>query len=219
MCSVVRRALNTTVKRFFPVALVLLSGADAAGIAPEQPGYLQPPVWPEHFHSKQLQNDSSRLALVDLWYDWSNGRNLNVIHRQLGSSLWDLEWTNGTSYFFDREADTCRLLSFPVGILPPDWLKGAHYLGKDIASNHSCHVWQKGYSHFITYWADVQTNLPVRWIFGLNGVVFDILTWEEQAVLAEEHWQAPSSCFNAKLQHLAGSRQDMLARSSAHLIT
>lgn len=38
------------------------------------------------------------------------------------------EYTNGTSFYYDLEAGTCRKIAFPVGILRPDWLSGATYL-------------------------------------------------------------------------------------------
>ena len=125
---------------------------------------------------------------------------------QLGPDLWDLEWTNGTSFYFDRAADSCRQINFTVGILTPDWLNGAIYRGHENVSSHLCNVWQKGQplqagaglikdpKHFITYWADASTNQPVRWQF-FDGALFDILTWEEGKVLSDEQWQAPQSCF------------------------
>ena len=58
-----------------------------------------------------MQNRSGHLASVDLWYDWQRGFNLNLIQRQLGSTLWDLEWNNRTSFYFDREAQTCKVQS------------------------------------------------------------------------------------------------------------
>ena len=134
-------------------------------------------------------------------YDYNRGRNLNLIQNQLGATLWDLEWTNGTSFYFDREANTCRQIAFPVGILAPDWLKGADYLGQDNVSSHLCNVWLKGPRKFITYWADVETGEPVRWIFGWDGAVFDIMTWDTD-VLEEERWQAPQSCFEQAQQPL-----------------
>lgn len=147
-------------------------------------------------------------------YDYEAGSNLNLIQNQLGPTLWDLEWTNGTSYYFDREADTCKVIKFPVGILPPDWLKGAAYLGKENISSQECNVWQKGDpvpppsrsdvsqpmqqigdpKHFITYWADAKTNLPIRWIF-FTGQRLEVLQWEEGVVLPKDLLQAPDSCF------------------------
>ena len=62
----------------------------------EASAHPEPKRWPDQFHAQIFQNRSDHLALVDLWYDWPGGRNLNLIHSQLGSSLWDVEWTNGT---------------------------------------------------------------------------------------------------------------------------
>lgn len=45
-----------------------------------------------------FQNRSGHLALVDLWYDFEGGRNLNLIRSQQGRTLFDVEWNNGTRY-------------------------------------------------------------------------------------------------------------------------
>ena len=135
-------------------------------------------------------------ASVAIRYDYVKGGNLLVTQNQLGSTLWDLEWTNGTSFYFDRQSNTCKVLTFPVGILAPDWLKGAQYLGRENVSSHLCDVWRKGPMNFITYWADVQSGQPVRFVFGMNGMQMDVITWEESKVLADEFWQAPNSCFS-----------------------
>lgn len=59
---------------------------------------LQPPIWPEQFKAVMFQNRTNKLALVQLYYDWKLGANLNLISSQLGSAgppVWDLEWNNG----------------------------------------------------------------------------------------------------------------------------
>jgi len=43
-----------------------------------------------------FQNRTGRLALVDLWYDFEGGRNMNLIRSQQGRTLFDVEWNNGT---------------------------------------------------------------------------------------------------------------------------
>lgn len=48
-----------------------------------------------------VQNRSGDLALVTLVYDWPGGRNLNLIQKQTGGGIWDLEWTNGTSFYYN----------------------------------------------------------------------------------------------------------------------
>jgi len=37
-----------------------------------------------------FQNRTGKLALVDLYYEWGKGRNANLIHSQLGSTLYDI---------------------------------------------------------------------------------------------------------------------------------
>jgi hypothetical protein len=59
---------------------------------------LQPPIWPEQFKAVMFQNRTNKLALVQLYYDWKLGANLNLIASQLGSAgppVWDVEWNNG----------------------------------------------------------------------------------------------------------------------------
>ena len=58
----------------------------------------------------------------------------------------------------------CRLVKFPVGILTPDWLANATYLGAETVDAKPCHVWTKA-DGFIKYWADQESGDPVRWIF------------------------------------------------------
>ena len=50
-----------------------------------------PPIWPETFHALAVQNRNGSLALVDLYYEWKKGRNANLIHKQLGTTLYDIE--------------------------------------------------------------------------------------------------------------------------------
>lgn len=69
-------------------------------------------------------------------------------------------YTNHTSYYFNLEEETCRTIKFPVGILSPDWLANATYLGKETVDAHETNVWTKA-DGFIKYYADVDTSLPV----------------------------------------------------------
>lgn len=47
-----------------------------------------------------------------------------------------------------------------MGILTPDWLANATYLGTDSVDTYNTHVWTKS-EGFIKYWADMKTGLPV----------------------------------------------------------
>jgi hypothetical protein len=130
----------------------------------EEEGDPIPAPWPHQFHSILFMNHSGSLQIIDLWYDWSNGRNFNIIQDQLGKLLYDLEWNNGTSFFYTLDSTKeCRTAHVEVGILRPNWLDGANYLGQRHVNGFLCNVWEK--VDFIWYYEDVVTNRPVLWIF------------------------------------------------------
>ncbi|XP_027343725.1 uncharacterized protein At4g14100-like isoform X2 [Abrus precatorius] len=124
-----------------------------------------PADWPHQFHSVLFINRSGSLQKTDLWYDWPNGRNFNIIQHQLGVLKYDLEWNNGTSFIYTLPPfnETCKILHFDV-------------------------------VDFIWYYEDVGTRRPVKWIF-FSGMVAHVMTFEVGAVLEDENWQAPVYCF------------------------
>lgn len=124
-----------------------------------------PTPWPLQFHSILFINTSKGvLQKVDLWYDWPNGRNFNIIQYQLGKLFYDLEWDNGTSFIYTLDQDReCKVLHFQVGILRPNWLDGANYLGQEYKDGFLCNVWEK--VDFIWYYEDVASKRPVYWAF------------------------------------------------------
>ncbi|WOG99344.1 hypothetical protein DCAR_0518692 [Daucus carota subsp. sativus] len=154
-----------------------------------------PTPWPEQFHSAIfMTTNGTLLQKVDLWYDWPNGRNFNIIQSQLGKLLYDLEWTNGTSFYYTLDQNQeCRVVHFGVGILPPDWLSGASYVGQKRVDGFLCNVWEK--VEFITYYEDVASKRPVSWTF-YTGMTAHIMTFEVGKVLDDPNWQAPVYCFN-----------------------
>ncbi|KAK3021109.1 hypothetical protein RJ639_045493 [Escallonia herrerae] len=157
-----------------------------------------PTPWPHQFHSILFMNYSGSLQLIDLWYDWPNGRNFNIIQDQLGNKiLYDLEWTNGTSFFYtlpeSSPAEECRTANVGVGILRPNWLDGAHYQGQRHVDGFLCNVWDK--ADFITYYEDVVTKRPVHWVF-YTGRAAHVMTFEVGAALEDAKWQAPVYCFD-----------------------
>ena len=91
----------------------------------------------------------------------------------------------------------------PVGLLTPTWLSEAEYVGQQSVDDHLCNVWKK--AGFITYWADVDTDQPVKWIFEWSGATFDIMTWSEGEVLEDEQWQAPAACFGSDAAEAPGA--------------
>lgn len=140
---------------------------------------------------------TAKLQVIDLWYDWPNGRNFNIIQNQLGKLVYDLEWNNGTSFIYTLDENReCRTLTFEVGILRPNWLDGATYLGRKEVDGYLCNVWTK--VDFIWYYEDVVTRRPVHWEF-YTGMIADVMTFEVGAVLDDSNWQAPSYCFDRSI--------------------
>ncbi|GFP84747.1 uncharacterized protein at4g14100 [Phtheirospermum japonicum] len=153
-----------------------------------------PTPWPPQFHSILFINTTKgAMQVTDLWYDYPNGRNFNIIQKQLGKKLYDLEWDNGTSYYYTLDAaKECQTRHFPVGILRPNWLDGANYLGQVYKDGFLCNVWEK--VDFIWYYEDVVTKRPVYWAF-FSGLVTHVMTFEVGKVLDDPNWQAPVYCF------------------------
>ncbi|CAM9447744.1 unnamed protein product [Pylaiella littoralis] len=89
-------------------------------------------------------------GVVDLWYDYDAGHNLNVIQTQSGEEdgpLFDNERANGTTYYYSpakAKAKYCNIIDFGVGLLKPDWLKGATFLGEEECGIYQCTKWEQG---------------------------------------------------------------------------
>ncbi|CAN0031382.1 unnamed protein product, partial [Ectocarpus sp. 8 AP-2014] len=89
-------------------------------------------------------------GVVDLWYDYAAGRNLNIIQTQSGEEdgpLFDNERANGTTYYYHpakAKSKYCNVIDFGVGIIRPDWLEGATYLGEEECGIYQCHKWEQG---------------------------------------------------------------------------
>lgn len=83
----------------------------------------------------------------------------------VGELLYDLEWNNGTvfRYTLDDGKKKCSSALVDVGILRPNWLDGATYLGQQFIDGFHCNVWQK--VDFIWYYEDIVTKRPVHWVF------------------------------------------------------
>ncbi|XP_034708057.1 uncharacterized protein At4g14100-like [Vitis riparia] len=155
-----------------------------------------PTPWPHQFHSILFMNYSGALEIIDLWYDWPNGRNFNIIQDQLGELVYDLEWNNGTSFVYTLDApNRCHTAQLEVGILRPNWLDGANYLGQHQVDGFLCNLWEK--VDFIWYYEDVVTKRPVHWRF-YTGRTAHVMTFEVGAVLEDTKWQAPVYCFEKK---------------------
>ncbi|CAM9189528.1 unnamed protein product [Scytosiphon promiscuus] len=126
--------------------LLSVAGATAA-IADEPP---IPPVWPERFHATMTQENHEDYGIVDLWYDFAAGYNLNIVQTQSGEAkgpLFDNERSNGSTYYYhptSPEPKQCSVVDFGVGIIKPDWLKDATYLGEEQCGIYQCNKWEQG---------------------------------------------------------------------------
>ncbi|KAL5197076.1 hypothetical protein ABZP36_000588 [Zizania latifolia] len=184
--------------------LLLLAAAAAASASLSPPGPT-PARWPERFHAVLFTNLTNYtmastgppLRITDLYYDWPRRRNLNLVRHQLAAEpLYDVEWDNGTTFYFD--SSSCRTEQFPVGVLRPGWLSdgGGIYLGRRLTGGIECHVWNKG--DFIVYFEDVATGRPVRWNFlDATGIEQFVMSFEVGVELEDSQWQAPAHCFPA----------------------
>lgn len=151
--------------------LLLAAGAAAANATPcgGTGGAPARTPWPEQFHAVLLTNlteSGGQLEVIDVYYDWPRGRSLNVVRGQLaGEPLYNVEWVNGSSYLFNRSLvpSSCVATWHPVGVLPPDWIDGAAYLGRETVDGFDCHVWSHPF--FLRYYQDVATGRPVFWNF------------------------------------------------------
>lgn len=84
-------------------------------------------------------------------------------------------------------------MEFPIGILTPDWLSNATYLGTEVIGNMTCYKWTK--SEFVIYWEDAETRSPVRWVFLRSSALFDIIVFKKDDVIPDALWQTPDYCF------------------------
>ncbi|KAK1311227.1 Uncharacterized protein QJS10_CPA08g00394 [Acorus calamus] len=178
-------------------------------------GQDDPTPWPDRFHAVLYMNSTTtgRLQITDLWYDWPAGRNVNLIQKQLGPRLHDVEWDNGTSYYYTLGDDgpTCETMYFGVGVPRPDFMAGeAKYLGRVHTDGFLCHLWEK--LEFIWYYEDVITGRPVRWDF-YDGITSHVMAFEVGPTLDRSEWQAPAYCFNGDSEgrrHRSHSKGEML---------
>jgi len=60
-----------------------------------------------------------------------------------------------------NQANKCTHITMPVGVLRPDWLSNATYMGKSVVNGVAVYGYTK--QDFIDYYADAETCAPVRW--------------------------------------------------------
>ncbi|KAE8700145.1 hypothetical protein F3Y22_tig00110560pilonHSYRG00025 [Hibiscus syriacus] len=156
-----------------------------------------PTPWPEQFHALlSTTQESGRLLVSDMWYDWPKGRNFYQRQQQLGDHIYAVEWNNKTTFYYTLGINgTCDAIDFGVGIPRPDFLDGANYVGTQLKDGFLCNVWEK--VDFIWYCEDVATKRPVRWDFSA-GIITHVVTFEVGATVPDSMVQAPQYCFTAK---------------------
>ncbi|KAI9192544.1 hypothetical protein LWI28_024531 [Acer negundo] len=121
-----------------------------------------PKPWPYQFHALLYMNLSKgNLQISNLWYDWPGGLNLNIIQKQLGVLLYDVEWNNGTTFYYTMgDNGTCEIMRADVGIPRLDFLDRAKYLGTQVTDQgFLCNVWEK--VDIIWYYEDVVTKRSI----------------------------------------------------------
>lgn len=106
-----------------------------------------------------------------------------------------------STYYYYPDSSSCSVIDMNVGILKPNWLDGATYLGQTTIDNFLCDVWQQGSAPdddatpFLTYYNVVGEDYPARWVF-FDGAQFDVLRWAINETAGEATWAIPGYCFS-----------------------
>jgi len=179
-----------------------------------------PSPWPQTFHAHLRQNRNGTLAIDDLYYDWTRGRNMNLIQALNTPVLYDNEQGNGTTYYYTPDTEKCECMTTAYGLLRPDWLDGATYNGTDVVNEVPCNVWSHGTAitpytgYFVTYYEHLTKKVPVRWLF-YDGATFDVISWNVNKTLKEQKWQLPDYCFEAPCRKIS----ELSLGSSSHILS
>lgn len=163
----------------YSIAVVLAVARIAHGSAARGGSNSTAPIWPEQFRATLLQNRSNELALVTLYYDNINGRNYNIVRPQMSPTevMFDLEYANGTTFYWFPGKSSCGLIQMPVGLLRPTWIRDSgRYIGVENVDGFRCDSWNTS-NGFAVYYADHLTRLPIYWRFG-SGAEFHVLEFE-----------------------------------------
>lgn len=155
-----------------------------------------PPVWPLRFAlvQRRIPDDNSGNATTVTYYDWERQANLIVItnDNDEGNPLWDLELGSGRSYYYYPTTGECTPMLFPVGILRPDWLANATFVGRETFLGKDVLVWTK--ADFIDYRADAMTCDPVSWYFHSMQARYDTVYWAPNASVPSDAYFEPPRC-------------------------
>jgi len=156
-----------------------------------------PPTWPAQFVivQRKIPDDDSGNATTTTYYDWKRQANLIVITPDSNETdvLWDLELGSHHSFYFFPSRRSCKAMTFPVGMLRPDWLANATCLGPRQLNGRATIAWTK--VDFITYYADAVTLEPVSWYFHTMKARFDTIYYAPgQQIEDAAHFLPPEYC-------------------------
>ena len=166
---------------------------------------IQAPEWPPKFHAVLVQNRSETLALVDHYYDFPAGASLLVIHSQLGDVLYDYEFQNGSTYYYNPvRTDTCKCINMRVGLVRPDFLRSSGtFAGSATRDGLDCLKWRAGRAPppatgpFMEYFSLKQNaSRPVSWTF-FSGARFDVMRWSPGSGIPPSLQRLPLECLRA----------------------
>ena len=185
------------------LVMLLLAGAlaESAAAASDCSSGL-PPVWPPRFTIVQRKipdNASLGMSTTVTYYDWARGANLIVITPDADPSavLFDLELNSRRSFYYTPSTNSCTPMSFPVGILRPDWLANATFLGRSTRNGRPVLGWTK--ADFIDYYADPVTCEPVSWYFHTMRARFDTVYMSVNASVADLAMLLPPAYCNGTI--------------------
>eukprot|EP01147_Barroeca_monosierra_P008280 gene8279-854_t len=165
-----------------------------------QRGELTPPVWPDRLHMELVTTRGGNLSLDSLYYDWTIKKNFILIrHQQPVPDTYDLQVESGDTYYYNPTLKTCNVIHMPVGILRPDWLHGASFIGHRKIHNIRCNCWNQTWDsnpkHDLTYCSEEETDRPIQWTFGIDGAVQDVIVYEaNKSPPNATLWQVPQYC-------------------------
>eukprot|EP00038_Savillea_parva_P008041 m.174277 g.174277 ORF g.174277 m.174277 type:complete len:183 (-) comp13810_c0_seq1:194-742(-) len=157
-----------------------------------------PPVWPDRLMLVQrkvvdpgAEGGPNVNATVVTYYDSSRGANLLIVAPDGNTSdaLHDLELNSGHSYYYTPARRTCMPLNFSVGILRPNWLANATFLGERRVNGRVTLAWTK--ANFIDYYADPGTCEPVSWYFHAMKATFYTVLYEPGTEVPDTSWFKP----------------------------
>lgn len=179
-----------------------------------------PPTWPLRFRASCWRTRGPDKSIVEFYYDFEHGRAVNIITSQaldrLGNgSLWDYERSDGLSFYYQPKTGSCTAKEMGFGLLSPDWLSkppAAKLVGRERIGLFPADKWAKGtwagataatglhdpraahQAPFVTYWAEAGTGRPLRWAFGPDVMIFDVIHWAPNETLSEAEWALPAFC-------------------------